>query len=323
MKRVALLTAVATAVTVLLPVTTAYADAGSRSVPLSDSTWYWREQQPVSDAPAQPPMLTDPSVPAGDLPVANGPDPTQPDKVSLFAFDLGDLPTTATVDAFRLTLPLDPAATFGQAYTASAPPALIACAVGGPWIGGSAGRPFSTKPKDDCTVKVTGKFDAAKPAWTFDLTAIASRWLQPGANHGVVVLPDPTATAPPYQVVFGPAQAISATVSWSDVGDLAAPTWPLSSAPATSAPLAPAPLQVGAAPPPVSSGNTGSAPVVALPPSVAPAAPAVRVRPVASLRPRGALMRTSAAALVGLLVLLLCSLSVAAPRKRAPRAVTG
>jgi hypothetical protein len=321
MKRVALLAAVVTAVTVL-PATAAYADTGSRSVPLSDSTWYWREQQPISDAPAQPPMLTDPSVPAGDLPVANGPDPTQPDKVSLFGFDLGDLPKTATVDAFHLTLPLDPAATFGQAYTASAPPALIACAVTGPWIGGSAGRPFSTKPAQDCNAKVVGKFDAAKPAWTFDLAPIASRWLEPGANHGVVVLPDPTATAPPYQVVFGPAQAITAAVSWSDFSDVAAPAWPTAPEPVTTAPLAPAPLQAGAAPPPVTSG-TGSAPVVALPPSVAPAAPAVRVRPVAALRPRGALMRTSAAALIGLLVLLLCSLSVAGPRRRAPRAVTG
>src|SRR4051794_823127 len=167
MKRVALLVAVVATAT-LLPAVTAYADSGSKSVPLSDSTWYWREQQPISNAPAQPPMLTDPSVPAGDLPVANGPDPTQPDKVSLLAFDLADLPATASVDAFRLTLPLDPGATFGQAYTTAAPPALIACSVAGPWIGGSPGRPFSSKPGDDCSVRVAGTFDVAKTAWTFD-----------------------------------------------------------------------------------------------------------------------------------------------------------
>lgn len=198
--------------------------------PISQSDWFWREQ--ISNIGGQgvapPSSMSDPSVPAGDLAVAGpeGPDGTQstpsqssatqtgPEKETYLAFDMSAVPEGATITAFRLTLPVDPAG--GNVNLSDTK--IVACAPQQDWSAGSGADSFSGKPTDNCTgapVVSPGKGDTS---FSVNIPALAQTWVQPGGlNFGVAITDSPNNTTTAYQVVFGPSSALTgltATVSF-------------------------------------------------------------------------------------------------------------
>lgn len=297
-------------------------------VAVSQSDYFWREQltNVAGQGAAPPQRASDPSVPSGDLAVAGpeGPDGTQtapsqstptqtgPEKETYLAFDLSAIPVGATIDTFRLTLPVDPA---GQNVNVSGQE-MVACAPQGDWSAGSGADSFSSKPADQCAAKppALAAADSGK-AFSVDITPIAQQWVQAGAlNFGVAITDNPANNSTPYQVVFGPAAkltGLTATVTYTPPFTLAATggtgtQQPLSTGPSTA--IAPAP--------PVAPG--GSAAVPAAPTSTlrtstaAAAAPVVAGNRVADvLRPTSHFPGASSVlAAIGLLALLVAALLV-------------
>lgn len=215
----------------LLLVAPVFADDGAAN-PIQ-SAWYW--YRPTDASPVAPPSAlspaSDPTTPAGGLPVSpNATDGTS-QKESYIAFDLSAIPATATVNSFVITAPI-----IENNSKQSEQPKIIACVSARTWAAGEA-LAWSTKPVADCTAaKVDGAFDAVRKAWTFQVSSMAGFWLA-GGNTGVALLNDPTYKQKPYQVVFDSAK-ITAQASWT----------PAVVTPPNSTPNVPAPE---AAPPPV------------------------------------------------------------------------
>lgn len=185
--------------------------AVSTTVLVTQSNWYWSGQATnLGGAGISPPSpLTDPTVPAGDLAVAGPEQNGQPSKESYLEFDVSAIPAGSTISAFTITLPVDPSGTNVTPIGSQAP--IIACTPDSNWAGGPGAQSFSGKPTDTCATsapKVTTK-DSGK-TYTADIASIAQQWVQPGGNNfGVAITDDPQNTSTAYQVVFGPAAAIS------------------------------------------------------------------------------------------------------------------
>ncbi|MDQ1687800.1 MAG: hypothetical protein QOK42_775 [Frankiaceae bacterium] len=244
----------------------AFADGGA-SKPLQ-SAWFW--YRPSDAFPLQPAPVTgpdtDPTTPDGGLPVSPNPDATTPAtsermlKESFISFDLGAVPSTATVNSFLVTAPV-----VGNYTQQSEVPKVVGCLPPRMWTAGAA-QAWVNKPFVDCsTGKAPGVYDDAKKTWTFDLTLFAQGWVT-GGNTGLALTNDPEYTGKPYQVVFdGP--KITAEISWS---------------PAVSVPQVPQVPHPQVAPPPmpnggstgVSSGSLGGGSTV-----VPPAAPVAQPQP--------------------------------------------
>lgn len=84
---------------------------------------------------------------------------------------------------------------------------IQACNIVGPWAGAPGANPWPERPTVDCStaeVPVVEKDDAGRLTYTFDLTLMASKWIE-GAGYGVVIRPGaPGAQSPlePFQVTF-------------------------------------------------------------------------------------------------------------------------
>src|SRR3954449_465803 len=124
--------------------------AASAAPHVSQTNWFWREQQSnVGGTGVAPPApAPDPTVPAGDLAVAGPTNKQGADKESYVEFDLSAIPTGSTLTSFTVTVPLDPHA--HQGFAPGRLPTVVACAVNTSWAGGDGAESFSGKPADDC-----------------------------------------------------------------------------------------------------------------------------------------------------------------------------
>lgn len=211
----------------------AHADTDAPRV--DQSNWFWAEQVggTVPNTPLPYPSgLSDPTVPAdsNDLAVAGNPsqqqkEPKGVDKEAYLSFSLATIPLNATVNHFSFTMPLDPAAS-GTAYNTQTPPILVACAPNGGWGQGNIGQhgdQFDGKPVDDCTGAPAGTFDVAKKAYTFDITALAQKWVNGEINFGVGIRNDADYTTP-FNMVFGPVEKITASIDYTPPEPVVLPT---------------------------------------------------------------------------------------------------
>lgn len=220
----------------LLLIAPAFADEGASKT--LQTAWHW--YRPTDASPVAPPSAlspaSDPTVPAGGLPVSpNATDGTS-QKESLVAFDISAIPAGATITSFVVTAPVIEANT-----KQSEAPKIIACVPSRTWAAGAA-LAWNTRPVLDCTAaKVAGKYDDTKKSWTFDLAPMGAFWLQ--GNTGVGFKNDPEYKNKPYQVVFDAAKITAQAV------------WTPPAAPVTNTPNVPQPE---AAPPPVPPTYTGS-----------------------------------------------------------------
>lgn len=219
--------------------------AGSRGA------WYWARQTTGSTVPVVgAPVPDTPSAASGvrtgegDLAVAYAGDPEgTPDKFAALAWDLVNVPFGATVDSFTFTIMKQP--TQNQADQGGAP--IVAC-LSQAGFAPSEADAFRNAPPYDCANKVVGVRSDDGSSYSFDVTEFAASWVT-GDNTGLVLLPDPDARTP-FQVVFQPAAAAVAQISYTPPVAATAP-------PTTVAP------QPSPAVPPVGGGTTagGSGPV--------------------------------------------------------------
>jgi hypothetical protein len=285
---------------------------------LDGAAYYWREQsKSVPVAGVAPPSVPDSTVPHGDLAVAAANDASgQPDKETYLRLDTGQL-VGGTPTTVRLVVPLDTSTGATQAYDTTAPPSLTVCGVAGAFTDTTGAVSFEDKPKDDCTVKTTGTFDAAHTTWTFDITSIVNRWVTVGLNSGLAILPSDPASTIPFQYVFGPRSRIHATAQISSLPAQLDQQPPTSLSSASAAPPATGAVPLSPPQPATASAPSGPAPspVVAAPPVSAPSA-----APVAfSSRVE---WRLPVLGLLGTLGLLaFCSVVAGARRRNAPRII--
>jgi hypothetical protein len=163
---------------------------------VTDGSWFWAGQpDPLPQAGYQP--LPHPDVPAGEFAVGsrNG----SSDKETYLHIDTSDWTTGTTVTRMVLKVKEDSAA--GNANAMMADGKIQARAVVDYFGGGTEGAPYSQKPS-------TVKSDAADGkrgddgTWTFDITAIASKWASGTlTNSGIGLVPNAT-TSDNYQVVW-------------------------------------------------------------------------------------------------------------------------
>ncbi|HET6874427.1 MAG TPA: hypothetical protein VFH70_06590 [Acidimicrobiales bacterium] len=258
----------------------AHAAAGNAA--LTASAWYWQ------GAVAGPVPASDPTVPSGDVAVSGPEVNSQADAETFLRFDLSAIPAGSTITSFVIVLPLDPQASQFTPSGVAAP--IVACIPNGTWNPAVGPQPFKGKPAETCAPDAPRlKPTSNGHAYKVDIAAIAEQWLAQGnAGNGVAITDDPQNNSSSYQLVFGPAKALSAmtaTVTYSPppsppaAGGVAVPptTLPLALTPAPEtvpAPIAPVPNQeipVGA----VTSPTTPTrSPGIANLPSGSPSGPA-------------------------------------------------
>jgi hypothetical protein len=252
--------------------------ATEQRVALTQSTWYWKAQVSGVAVPGSPPeTVPDPTVPANDLAVGGPEQNGQPPSETYVEFDTTALPLGATITSFVLTLPVDSKGT-NAVPTGMAPP-IIACLPQESWSGGPGGQPYAQKPADSCAANAPRLISKDKgKTYTADIASIAQQWLSSGGfNFGVAITDDPHNTSTAYQVVFGPASALShlqAEVSYippaASPGLSTSPAVPPPAGPV--APTAPAASATGTAASPVPSAS--SAPAATGPALASPTSPA-------------------------------------------------
>jgi hypothetical protein len=206
--------ALSASVALLAAAPAAYAASGTPHV--SQTNWFWQQQQSdIGGSGVAPPApAPDPTVPTGDLAVAGPTTKQGADKESYVEFDLSAIPAGATLSSFTITIPLDQKAR--QGFVPGPLPPVVACAVTTSWVGGTGAASFSGKPADDCSQPIPGTPATGGKAYSFSITSIAQRWLGPdGINTGVALTDDPTNKTKAYQVVLGPTSAIKATAEWT------------------------------------------------------------------------------------------------------------
>jgi hypothetical protein len=163
---------------------------------VTDGSWFWFEQpDPLPQAGYQ--ALPHPDVPAGEFAAAsrNG----ASDKETFLHIDTSDWTTGTTVTKFVLTVKEDLKG--GNVNALLADGKIRAQATVEYFAGSTEGGPYSQKPSTTKTDAADGK-RATDGTWTFDLTAIASKWAS-GAlvNSGIGLVPNVTASDN-YQVVW-------------------------------------------------------------------------------------------------------------------------
>lgn len=257
------------------------------TVPLNQASWFWRAQVGVigSTGVAPPQPVPNPSVPTGDLAVA-GPEapaaagtPAGPVAESYLAYDLSSVPVGSTITSFIVSLPVDAGGVNANPIGAS----IVACLPKTAWSGGESAAAYGGKPADSCDVH-SPKVAAADGGkrYTVDIATIAQQWLKPNAlNLGVAIRDNPSNTSTAYQVVFGPASALShltASVTYLPPGPGAGPIVASAGGGTTAVPPPNNPAPSTQVPPvaPVPATSAQPAQVVTPPaPVVAPTAPMV------------------------------------------------
>ena len=179
----------------------------------ADKVGWWSQSQGAAD-PAigttplggvVPAIPSSPFVPAGSIPVAA--DLGEPQTEAAVGVVLDGAPPGSTVNKLTMTLQL---ADGNGAQQNDTQAAIVACPITSFW-GESENGKWADKPEAECdtaSAKGTRNDDGS---WTFDLTAIASKWLDPFATiapNGVALVEavDPPGT---FQVAFAGTDGIA------------------------------------------------------------------------------------------------------------------
>jgi hypothetical protein len=235
--------------------TRAAAGTGPLPVRFTASNWYYDDPYkqganagaPAMKTPTTVPMLDlavgyQSGAPATGLPVA-APVPTpaaEADKVAVLGFDLSGagVSKATKVASFTVTIPIDAASDPMTMAAVGAPPALVACLPQRAWAPAAPGTTpsdYAARPPTTCAVMAAGVPATDGSTYTFDVTALAQRWVS-DVNTGLEILPAPSVTAP-FQLSIGDLNKVTFTATGSTPD--AAPT-PAPAASTAAANLAPA-----------------------------------------------------------------------------------
>jgi hypothetical protein len=298
---------------VLLPLDRALAatEEQQQVLAVDASAWSWRTVVPAG-LPATEPS----NVPQGDLAVQyDGRPDAAPAKATYLRLALGALPPGTDVTTLTLVVPLDTAAT--QVGTAGP---IVACALAKDFPTGQGLDP-TTMPAEDCTGAPVGTIDPVAQTLSFALADLADRWLSGGANHGVVLRPDPASAAPdvlPYQVTFAAPKLVQGLLT-AQVPDVVTPpaveppavVLPPYAAPAPQVAPLPGLFAPQPAPAPAPQAAPQPAPVVVAPPQApSAAAPVAFVPPVLHAATGSSQAGLVAGVVLGLLLLALIGWSM-------------
>jgi hypothetical protein len=153
------------------------------TVQVTGGSWYYAGQTPSPPVVGQPAKSPTPEVPDTDFPVAAA--AGQSNKETYLHIDTAAIPAGSTVASLKLVLSEDAAASSVAASLAG----IVAEPVTGFFVDGTKAAPYSERPSVDASVKAKGT-RAADGTWTFDITAIANRWVSGQlANNGVALVP--------------------------------------------------------------------------------------------------------------------------------------
>jgi hypothetical protein len=205
--------------------------------------------------------------------------PTKSDKESYLRFDLLSVPQGASITSAIVTVPLQPDDQENRSNS-PAPAKVKACAAGSEGFadGVDAGA-YDEKPATDCkALESAGKPSLDGKAYTFDVTALAGRWLTE-INDGIALVP--AVLDQPFQVVFRPGAEAKIDVAYTPGAVIITDPPPLvPPAPQVNPPVYVPPAGTGTAVVPgvVTTPQPTPAPTPAPRPTVAPRA----ITPVAS-----------------------------------------
>jgi hypothetical protein len=243
---------------------------------VTDGSWFWSQQpDPLPQAGYQ--QLPHPDVPAGDFAAAVRAGTS--DKETYLHIDTSDWVDGTTVTKFVLTVKEDTAAS-GNIDPAGADGKIRALGVVEYFAGSTEGGPYSQKPSTTKSDAADGK-RSTDGTWTFDLTAIASKWASGTMqNYGIGLVPN-VAASDSYQVVWQGASTmtIDAEVSPPASSTSGSDNFPVfgATSPSDTTPVTLAPSTGGTFTPPVSTDTTPTTatPATTTPPAAA-AAPVTR-----------------------------------------------
>ena len=196
-------------------VTPAYAATSTEQA--TNSAYYYRsgverpEQVPIGQVPNITGDRLD-GVAPGHLGVAVN-DLRQEDKRSFLGFDLAGVPAGATINTATVTLRLAENGKDGNRLSNVDPALMQACPADDSGFAGEDGSNLQFAPKALCDV--ASSVPTAAPdgkAFVFDITAIATAWLNE-ANNGLALI---FAKDTPFQVVFLPAEQATLDIDYTD-----------------------------------------------------------------------------------------------------------
>lgn len=147
--------------------------------------------------------------------------PRQTDKMSFLSFDLAAVPFDATLTKAVVTVPLaenSPSTTDprqANMQRSPAPNKVRACMAGDEGFNGEDGQSFASAPSVDCEAFSAAAAETPdKKAYSFDITALATKWLSE-ANTGMALVPAEGADSSPFQVVFLPFASSTLTAEYT------------------------------------------------------------------------------------------------------------
>ena len=213
MRRVGVFAVVAGALSLLFGVTPLPTGAEVSDPSVLYQAWYFRAKPespviqtpdgPVSAGPDFPPAPQ--SVEGGYTVAFAGGTPGEENGDTAWAAFQWDISaaTGGAVEQFVVTFTQDPSnrGDFGT-------PSLRACNIVTAWAAAPTANPWSVKPAPDCATAVPpelGTGEGGRTTFTFDLTSLATEWLD-DRGHGVMIMPagdaDAAAPDPPFQMTL-------------------------------------------------------------------------------------------------------------------------
>jgi hypothetical protein len=144
----------------------------------------------------------------------------QEDKVSFLRFDLAEAPLDATIDSALLAVPLVPSSPPQNIAYNEAPELVRVCKAGDSGFFGEDGANITLAPERLCEefASEPGKLSTDGKAYVFDVTGLASMWLE--ANDGLALTVAEGAESSQFQVVFAPSTEAPLAYSFCGVPEV-------------------------------------------------------------------------------------------------------
>jgi len=238
--------------------------------PVVDQTGWWSSTGRTFVPGVTPAVPAPPNVPPGSIAVSAV--AGQTNAVAAVGIVLG-LESGSSVS--KLTLALKPAGGNGTDNTTPTT-AIRACPITVFWAGVENG-PLDSAPASDCNKVAVAGVRGADAVWTFDLTPIATLWVNPDSGlspNGVLLQPSPSPPGQSFSIAFGTGSSIVARLEAMEPAP--PPDEPVSAEEqSASGPVSTVPEASIAEPAPFTSGTDQAADiaVVTSPPAPAPGPP--------------------------------------------------